>query len=80
LDGAERNNKDGGENYVIERFIFFTPHQMFCYWGDQSRVDNLGGEVKNTYERLVGNPKGKSQLGRPRRRRCGSIKAELKNM
>ena len=32
------NNKDGGENYVIGCFIFFTPHQMLCYWGDRSRV------------------------------------------
>jgi hypothetical protein len=57
---AERNNKEGGENYEIGCSILFTPHPMVCYWGDQSTVDNLVGEVKNTYDHLVGNPKRKS--------------------
>jgi len=50
MDVAESNNNGGGENCEFGCFIYFTLHHMLCYWGDQSRVDNLFTEVKKTYE------------------------------
>jgi hypothetical protein len=35
------------------------------------------GEERNTYRLLVGNPEGKRQLGRPRRRWMNNIKMDL---
>jgi hypothetical protein len=35
------------------------------------------GEKRNVYKLLVGNPKGKRLLGRPRRRRMDNIKMDL---
>jgi hypothetical protein len=38
------------------------------------------GEKKNAYRILVGNPEGKSPLGRPRRRWVGNIKMDLREI
>jgi hypothetical protein len=35
------------------------------------------GEKRNVYRSLVGKPKGKRPLGRPRRRRINNIKTDL---
>jgi hypothetical protein len=36
------------------------------------------GEKRNAYRILVGKPEGKRSLGRPRRRRVGNIKMDLR--
>jgi hypothetical protein len=38
------------------------------------------GEMKNTYSILVGNPEGKRSLGRPKHRRKGSIRRDLREI
>jgi hypothetical protein len=37
------------------------------------------GEKRNAYRILVGKPEGKSQLGRPRRRRMDNIKIDFRD-
>jgi hypothetical protein len=37
-------------------------------------------DKRNAYRILVGKPKGKSSLGRPRRRWIGNIKMDLREM
>jgi hypothetical protein len=36
-----------------------------------------GGEKRNVYRLLVGNPEGKTPLGRPRRRSVDNIRMDL---
>jgi hypothetical protein len=38
------------------------------------------GEKRNAYRILVGKPEGKRSLGRPRRRRVGNIKIDLREI
>lgn len=41
---------------------------MLFDWVERSIGDDFGGEVRNACKSLVGNPKRKKQLGKPRRR------------
>jgi hypothetical protein len=45
-----------------------------------SHVARIGDEKKNAYMILVGNPEGKSPLGRPRRRWVDDIKMDLREI
>jgi hypothetical protein len=40
----------------------------------------VGNEKRNAYRILVGRPKGKRLLGRPRRKRVDSIKIDLREI
>jgi hypothetical protein len=42
--------------------------------------DDMGGEKRNVYRILVGKPKGKRTLGRPRRRWVDNIKMDLREI
>jgi hypothetical protein len=44
---------------------------------EMGRACSTHGEKRNTYRILVGKPKGKRQLGRPRRRWVDNIKMDL---
>jgi hypothetical protein len=41
---------------------------------------STNGEMRNVYRILVGNPEGKTPLGRPRRRSVDNIKIDLREI
>jgi hypothetical protein len=45
-----------------------------------SRACSTNGEKRNAYRILVGKPKGKRRLGRPRRRWVDNIKMDLRDI
>jgi hypothetical protein len=49
-------------------------------WDITQRIVVIMGEGRGVYRVLVGKPKGKKQLGRPRRRWDDNIKADLQEV
>jgi hypothetical protein len=76
--------RDNGESCTLGSFIICTHHQILIWiksrrmrWAEHvARI----GEGRNVYRVLVGNPKGKRPLGRPRRRRADGIKMDLRKI
>jgi hypothetical protein len=68
-----------GGNYIMRSFMICNPHQI-C--GDKFKKNNMCGHVacmgeRGTYRFLMGRPKGKRHLGRPRHRWEDNFKIDL---
>ena len=57
-----------GGNHIMRSLIICTAHQILFRWSKREERDGRGRGRKGAYRVLVGKPRGKRPLGRPKRR------------
>jgi hypothetical protein len=66
--------------FVVSADTLFGNLKEESKTGDHRRACSTNGEKRNVYRILVGNPEGKTLLGRPRRRRVDNIRMDLREI
>jgi hypothetical protein len=67
------HNEELRNLYVSPNIVTVTKSRKIRWAGHVERI----GEMRNTYTTSVGNPEGKTRLGRPRRRWEDNIRMDL---